>query len=111
MTVENDVELRGHPFNVHVSRYWRMLTLLTLPFINRWETSKIAFIISAVALVFTAPCYNYSILNGARSYSPGRVSAFVGNVYTRRGVHVNRLADRADFAVGRAVSPVEAAVF
>jgi len=29
----------------------------------------------------------------------------------RRGVHVGRTADRAHFAVGRAVSPVEAAVF
>jgi len=56
-----------------------LLTLITLPFINRWETSKIAFI-SAVALVYTTPCYNYNILHGARSYSPGRVSAVVGNV-------------------------------
>lgn len=30
---------------------------------------------------------------------------------THRGVHVGRLADRADFAVGRAVCPVETAVF
>ncbi|KAE9527286.1 hypothetical protein AGLY_012984 [Aphis glycines] len=56
-----------------------ILTLITLPFINRWETSKIV-IITAVALIYTTPCYNYSISNRARSYSPGRVKAVVGNV-------------------------------
>ncbi|CAH1725542.1 unnamed protein product [Aphis gossypii] len=56
-----------------------VLTLITLPFINRWETSKIV-IITAVALIYTTPCYNYSISYRARSYSPGRVKAVVGNV-------------------------------
>lgn len=64
-----------------------VLTLITLPFINRWETSKIAFI-CAVALVYTTPCYNYNILNGARTYSPGRVLAFAGNVPVEEYVSV-----------------------
>lgn len=56
-----------------------VLALITRPFLCRMETTKIAFI-STVALFYTALYYNYSTLNGARKYSPEKVSAFIGNV-------------------------------
>ncbi|XP_022173194.1 bifunctional lycopene cyclase/phytoene synthase-like [Myzus persicae] len=56
-----------------------VLALITRPFMCRMEAAKIAFI-SIVALLYTSLCYNYSILNGARTYSPEQISASIGNV-------------------------------
>ncbi|XP_026807314.1 bifunctional lycopene cyclase/phytoene synthase-like [Rhopalosiphum maidis] len=56
-----------------------VLALITRPFLCRMETTKIAFI-STVALLYTTLCYNYTILNGARTYSPEKVSGVIGNI-------------------------------
>jgi len=56
-----------------------VLTLITRPFLDRFEITKIAFI-TIVALIYTIPCYNYNILNEARTYTPEKVLGVLGNV-------------------------------
>lgn len=56
-----------------------VLALIARPFLSRIETTKILFI-SIVALLYTTLFYNYTIPNGARTYSPEKMSTVIGNV-------------------------------
>jgi len=44
-----------------------VLMLMTRPFIDRFEITKIVFI-SIVAVFYTVPCYNLNIFNEERTY-------------------------------------------
>jgi len=56
-----------------------VLALIARPFLCRMEITKIVFI-NIVALLYTTLFYNYTIPNGARTYSPEKISTFIGNV-------------------------------
>lgn len=64
-----------------------VLIIITRPFLDRFEITKIAFI-SIVALFYTAPCYNYNIVNEARTYTPERLLGVLGNVPVEEYVSV-----------------------
>ncbi|XP_022173188.1 bifunctional lycopene cyclase/phytoene synthase-like [Myzus persicae] len=64
-----------------------VLALITRPFIDRFEITKIAFI-SVVALLYATPCYNYNIANEARTYTPERLLGVLGNVPVEEYVSV-----------------------
>jgi len=64
-----------------------LLTSIMRPFLDRFEITKIAFI-SIVALLYTVPCYNYNILNEARTYTPERLFGVSRNVPVEEYVSV-----------------------
>lgn len=57
-----------------------VLASIARPFVDRFETAKVAFI-TVVALVYTTLCYNYSnVLGETRVYTRESISGYIGNV-------------------------------
>jgi len=84
-----------------------VLALIARPFLCRVETTKIVFI-SIVALLYTTLFYNYTIPNGARTYSLEKISIVIGNVPVDEYIYLI-LKNRSCLAVGLPLRPVEAA--